>query len=263
MSTVWQGTLASLAAGLATGVGALGIFAVREVGGRTRDLMLGFAAGIMLAATFFSLLAPALEAAEGRGASAFSAAATVAGGVVLGALALAVLHALVPHQHLSGTEPGAREGPLRPELRRIWLFVLAIALHNLPEGMAVGVGFGGGDTARGVALMLGIGIQNVPEGLAVAAALAAVGYRRSTAVWVALATGLVEPIGGLVGAAAVTIAAPMLPAALGFAAGAMLFVISGEIIPETHRADSAKHATWALLFGFVVMMMLDVSLPSG
>jgi zinc transporter, ZIP family len=263
MSVVWVGTLGSLAAGLATGLGALGIFAVRELSGRMRDLMLGFAAGVMLAATFFSLLQPALEAAAGRGLSDIRAVLIVAGGVTLGALALAALHALLPHEHLLGPGRIQREGPAAVELRRIWLFVIAITLHNLPEGMAVGVGFGTGDTARGMALAIGIGAQNIPEGLAVAAALAAIGYRRRTAFWIALATGLVEPLGGFVGAAAVSAASSLLPWALGFAAGAMLFVISGEIIPETHRADSAKQATFALLAGFVLMMVLDVSLPSG
>lgn len=262
MSVVLAGTLGSLAAGLATGLGALGVFALRELTPRMRDGLLGFAAGIMLAATFFSLLLPALGAAEALGRSSLGAAWIVSGGVGLGALALAGLHALLPHQHLMAAGPGPREGPRAVELARIWLFVIAITLHNLPEGMAVGVGFGAGDPARGLALALGIGIQNIPEGLAVAAALAAIGYRRRTAFWVALGTGLVEPVGGFAGALAVSAASSLLPLALGFAAGAMLFVISGEIIPETHRADSAKHATFALLLGFVLMMVLDVWLPS-
>ncbi len=263
LPVLWAGTLGSLVAGLATGLGALLVFAVRGLSGRTRDVLLGFAAGIMLAATFFSLILPGLGAAEARGSTSLAAVGTVGGGLLAGALALALLHALAPHVHVRGPGQVDREGPSSVRIERIWLFVIAIALHNVPEGMAVGVGYGGGDTARGLALTLGIGIQNVPEGWAVAAALAAIGYRRSSAFWVALGTGLLEPVGGFVGAAAVSLSSAMLPAALGFAAGAMLFVISGEIIPETHRAESAKHATFALLLGFVGMMVLDVTLPSG
>lgn len=263
MSALWAGTLGSLAAGLATGLGALLVFAVRELSGRMRDVLLGFAAGVMLAASVFSLILPALAAAERQGHTSFVAVLIVGGSVLLGAICLALLHALAPHVHVHGPDRIAREGPRAVELTRIWLFVIAITLHNLPEGMAVGVGFGGGDNARGTALALGIGLQNIPEGLAVAAALVAIGYRRGLAFWVALGTGLVEPLGGFVGAAAVGFAASLLPAALGFAAGAMLFVISGEIIPETHRAESTKHATFALIVGFVAMMVLDVALPSG
>lgn len=250
------GTLGSLLAGLATGVGAAGIFLVRGVGGRTQSLLLGSAAGIMLAATFFSLILPGLEEGERRFGSEPAAVAAVGLGLLAGAVALWALHRSAPHEHfLTG-----REGPERTELARIWLFVLAITLHNLPEGMAVGVGFGGGDAARGGSLALGIGLQNVPEGLAVAAALATVGYSRSRAFAIALATGLVEPVGGCFGAAAAWLARPALPVTLGFAAGAMLFVISDEIIPETHRKSVETEATFALIGGFLVMMGLDVLL---
>jgi ZIP family zinc transporter len=153
-----------------------------------------------------------------------------------------------------------REGPETEDLSRIWLFVIAITVHNFPEGMGVGVGFGGGDISNGITLATGIGIQNVPEGLAVAVSLLAAGYARLQAFVVAFLTGLAAPIGGLAGSAAVALAAPMLPWTLGFAAGAMLFVISDEIIPETHRGDFQNLATFSLLVGFSIMMFLDATL---
>ncbi len=177
-------------------------------------------------------------------------------GLLAGAIALSLIHRYVPHEHFFT----GREGPSVAALRRIWLFVIAIALHNFPEGMAVGVGFAGGDLANGISLAIGIGIQNIPEGLAVAVSLLAVEYSRKQAFLVAFLTGLVEPVGGLVGSAAVSLAAPMMPVTLGFAAGAMLFVISDEIIPETHRRGFQNLATFALLIGFSVMMFLDATL---
>jgi ZIP family zinc transporter len=138
------------------------------------------------------------------------------------------------------------------------LFVVAITLHNFPEGLAVGVSFAGHDIANGTAMATGIGLQNMPEGLAVAVALLSAGYSRLRSVAVAAATGLVEPIGGMIGAGAVSVAAPVLPMGLAFAAGAMLFVISNEIIPETNRKGYAGYATGGLMVGFVVMMQLDV-----
>lgn len=153
-----------------------------------------------------------------------------------------------------------RQGPDPGRLRRIWLFIIAITLHNFPEGVAVGVAFGGGDAAKGAALATGIGLQNMPEGLAVAVALLTLNYGRGEAVMVALVTGLVEPIGGLVGASAVVTGRSLLPWGLALAAGAMLFVISEEIIPETHRHGVETHATGALMAGLVLMMCLDVAL---
>jgi zinc transporter, ZIP family len=172
---------------------------------------------------------------------------------LLGAIGLFFVHRLVPHEHfLLG-----KEGPDSKRLERIWLFIIAITLHNFPEGMAVGVGFAGGDMSNGTSLAVGIGLQNVPEGFAVAISLLSIGYSRPTAFWVALLTGLVEPVGGAIGAAAVTLAEPLMPIILGLAAGAMLFVISDEIIPETHRRGYETIATFSLLGGFVAMMFLD------
>ena len=145
-------------------------------------------------------------------------------------------------------------------LKRIWLFVIAITLHNFPEGMAVGVGFAGGDIDNGVSLATGIGIQNIPEGLAVSVALISAGYARLPAFGAGALSGLAEPIGGLFGSLAVSVAGPLMPLSMGFAAGAMLYIISHEIIPETHRSGFANVATFSLLCGFAIMMYLDAVL---
>ena len=253
---IWMGFFASLIAGLGTGVGAIGIVFIRSLSEKTEDVLLSIAAGIMLAATFFSLLLPAIEYGEARFASNEAAVSVVIVGLLMGAAALHFLHRLVPHEHFFA----GREGPDASTLSRIWLFIAAITLHNFPEGMAVGVGFAGGDIANGVSLATGIGTQNIPEGLAVAVSLLSVGYSKLKAFGVAFLTGLVEPVGGLFGSAAVSLAAPLMPWTLGFSAGAMLFIISGEIIPETHRGQFSTLATASLLVGFSVMMYLDATL---
>lgn len=218
--------------------------------------MLSAAAGIMLAASFFSLLLPAIDYGVAQFASRELAVAIVISGLLAGATALYMIHRYVPHEHFVL----GREGPEAAALSRIWLFVIAITLHNFPEGMAVGVGFAGGDINNGVSLATGIGIQNVPEGLAVAVSLLSVGYSRWSAFAIAFLTGLAEPIGGLFGSVAITLAAPLMPWILGFAAGAMLFIISDEIIPETHRGAFKSLATFSLLGGFAIMMYLDATL---
>lgn len=255
-SPILLGSLASLLAGLATGAGALPILLVRRISVQVQDVMLGFAAGVMLAAAFFSLILPGLEAARGQGASELRAVAVVTAGILIGAAGLWLIHRYAPHEHFVA----GLEGVPTQRLRRIWLFVIAITLHNFPEGLAVGVGFGGGDVGNGVALAIGIGVQNMPEGLAVALALLSLDYSKAQALLVAAMTGLVEPIGGLIGAAAVTVAQSLLPWGLAFAAGAMIFVISDEIIPETHRKGLETHGTAGLMVGLVVMMFLDVML---
>lgn len=256
ISIVWLGALASLAAGLATGIGALAVFFVKELSDRLQDSMLAAAAGVMLAASFFSLILPGLEYGEALLGSGWAAALLVIFGILFGAGALYYLHQNLPHEHFNL----GPEGPDSVHIRRIWLFIIAITLHNFPEGMAVGVGFAGGDVRNGYVLALGIGIQNIPEGLAVALSLIAIQYSRVRAFTIALLTGLAEPIGGLFGAGLVSLAEPIMPWTLGFAAGAMLFIISNEIIPETHRGRHKAQTTFALLIGFVVMMFLDVTL---
>jgi ZIP family zinc transporter len=250
------GLLGSLAAGLMTAVGALPVAFGRSVSPQARDTMLGFAAGVMLSASFFSLILPGLE----RGAAVYGgvvASALLAGaGIAAGAAMVAALNRWLPHEHFitgpEGADPGA--------LPRIWLFVIAITIHNFPEGMAVGVGFGSGDLGHGLSLAIGIGLQNAPEGLAVAVALRGQGYSAARAVWIATLTGLVEPVGGVIGAAAVTVSAYALPFGLTFAAGAMLYIISHEIIPETHRHGHQDRATTGLIAGLILMLMLDVTL---
>jgi len=255
MGPVTLGFLASLLAGLLTAVGALPILFGSSVSQRSNDVLLGFAAGVMLAASFLSLIIPGIEAARLIYGGAWIAALIAVAGVLLGAAFITLLNEWIPHEHFfQGTQ-----GPLSGALARIWLFVLAITIHNLPEGLAVGVGFGGGDITRGTTLAIGIGLQNAPEGLAVALALLSCGYTRGYAFAIAGLTGLVEPVAGLGGAYAVSLSQLVLPWALTFAAGAMLYVISHEIIPETHRHGFENEATLGLTIGLVVMMFLDVA----
>ncbi len=217
-------------------------------------MSLGFAAGVMLSASFFSLIMPAIEAAgEMYGEGAIPATVAVIG-ILTGMALVALLNETLPHEHFST----GREGPDAVALRQIWLFVIAITIHNFPEGMAVGVGFGAHGLAGGMPLALGIGLQNLPEGLAVAVALLGEGYSRVKSWGIAALTGLIEPVGGALGAGLISISEPFLPWGLAFAAGAMLYVISHEIIPETHRSGHQNKATLGLAIGLVVMLFLDV-----
>jgi len=249
-------------------LGASLVLVWRDPSERALDGALGFAAGVMLAASFTSLILPGIEATPG------GSPLPVLGGVLLGALFLDRADLLVPHAHylLTGKrrEDAAdpSEGiPISEErLAPVVLFILAITLHNMPEGLAVGVGFGSaaaGEASLGsaVALMLAIGIQNVPEGLAVSIAAVNAGLdRRFYAMVTGVRSGIVEIPLVLLGALAVTVAAPILPYAMGFAAGAMLFVISDEIVPETHLRGNERVATLGTMVGVVVMLYLDVSL---
>jgi zinc transporter, ZIP family len=247
---------ASIAASLGTGAGALPVFALGRVSQRAQDVLQSLAAGIMLAATVISLVIPGVEAGTRQYGSKAAGALIVAAAVVIGALAILMVHRHAPHEHfLAG-----RAGPAATRLRRTWLFVIAITLHNFPEGMAVGVGFGGGDVANGLALSSAIFIQNLPEGFLVAMGLLVAGYGKPFSVFASFATGLVETAGGLLGAAAVATSVLVLPWAMGFAAGAMLFVISHEIIPETHRNGFETEATFGLVGGFVAMVVLNALL---
>lgn len=255
LTPVTQGLLGSLAAALATGVGALAIFLRSTWGARSQALLLAGAGGVMLGATVFSLFLPAVVIATGRTGSPVAGTAVACAALLLGALGIHLLHQSIPHEHFVK----GPEGAPRLNLGRHWLFILAITLHNLPEGMSVGVGYGE-SASTGLAVMLGIGAQNVPEGLAVAAALVDGGSTRLRGFTLALLTGLVEPLGGLLGVAAASFSSALLPWALGFSAGAMFFVVSGEIIPETHRGGGERAATFALVTGFAGMAMLDVLL---
>lgn len=250
MSLVAIGLMASLLAGLATGVGSLPALFFKSVPDRLMSALLGGAAGVMLAATSFSLIVPGIEHGNllwpGLGVYA------VVLGILIGAVCLDLVDRIIPHEHFIL----GHEGPAS-RMKKIWLFIIAITIHNFPEGLAVGVGFGSGDIAEGTSLAIGIGLQNMPEGLAVALPLLGLGYSRLQAIGIATLTGLVEPVGGLLGVAAVSVFHPVLPFGMAFAAGAMLFVISDEIIPETHAKGRSRLATFGIIIGFVIMMALD------
>ena len=241
--TILLGIAASSIAGLATGAGALPVLFTKKVSDRLLDIMLGFSAGIMLAATFFSLIVPAIN---------LSNVWIAVLGIIIGAIALHLVDRFIPHFHpaLGAEGPSSR-------LSKVWLFALAITIHNFPEGLAVGVSFGSGDVAAGLVVATAIGLQNMPEGLAVALPLLREGYSRRRSLWYGTLTGLVEPVGGLLGVALVSVFHSILPWALAFAAGAMLFVVSDEIIPESHRKGFEREATFGLIAGFVIMMLLD------
>jgi len=251
------GFTGSLLAGLATVLGALPILHVGKPDEAQQNLMLGFAAGVMLAASFFSLIIPGIEQAQQQGAGRATASAIVVMAVLLGAACLARLNAVLPPLDKLGLGPA---GIAEAHHRRVWLFVAAITLHNFPEGLAVGVSFGGGNYPAGVATALGIGLQNIPEGLAVAGSLASLGYSKSASILGALASGLVEPVAGLFGAAMVSLFLPILPWGLGFAAGAMIYVVASEIIPDAHNRLAGHRATMGLMVGLAAMMFLDTTL---
>jgi ZIP family zinc transporter len=240
----------------ATALGTLPVLLSQQFSQRANDTMLGFGAGVMLAASAFSLVLPALEAAGAQGAGPWGAGLTVAAGVLAGALLLLAIDRAVPHEHFV---KGA-EGPQAVALKRTWLFVFAIALHNLPEGLAIGVAFAGSDVVGAQALATGISIQDVPEGLVVALALRCIGYGRWVSAGLGAASGVVEPLAAVAGAALIGLSASLLPWGLAMAAGAMLFVISHEVIPESHRRGHESWATGGLMFGFVLMMLLDTAL---
>lgn len=249
--------LASLVGGtIATTVGALPALVVGRLSPRASNAMLAFAAGVMLAATVFSLLLPGFALAQPMFGGRKAAALAVVAALIAGGLMMAAIHRFVPHEHFQK----GPEGPGPERIARVWLFVFAITVHNFPEGLSMGVGAASGDTAIGIGVTLGIGLQNLPEGLAVAMSLAGLGYSRARAVGVAALTGAVELVGGLAGAGLLAISQAMLPLALAFAAGTMLFVISDEVIPETHRAGFGDSATAALFVGFALTFFLDVAI---
>lgn len=244
------GSLGSLLAGLATGLGALPILGVGRSTERYQGIMLGFAAGIMLAASFFSLIMPAIDHLEGQGAGRWTAASVAAAAIFVGAAMVMLLDRLLPKVD-TGSHDELRH-------RRLWLFVLAITLHNAPEGLAVGVSFADGAFAHGSATALGIGIQNIPEGFAVAGALA-LRYSPAKAFAGALLSGLIEPVAGSIGALLVAYFDPLLPWALCIAAGAMISVIMSQIVPDLGREPSDR-SQLSLVLGLCLMLMLDVAL---
>lgn len=254
-SPILLALLGGCVAAAATAAGTVPALFARRISQRTQDTMLGFGAGVMLAASAFSLALPGITAAERYGAGPWLSGAIVSAAILAGGALLLLMDRMIPHEHfIKGLEGGNPE-----RIKRAWLFVFAICLHNLPEGLAIGVGFSGGDVAAGMALTTGIAIQDIPEGLVVAIALMSTGYARGFSVAVGMASGLVEPLGAVAGAAIIASFPWLLPLGLGFAAGAMLFVVSHEIIPESHRQGHENFATAGLMFGFVLMMTLDTA----
>ena len=257
MGTIYLGAIASLGAGLATAVGALPIIFTANLDKKWQGILLGLGGGVMLAATAFSLIVPGKEAAVGLGYSETQSAFIISIGMVLGASLLWLMHNYFPHEHFNKGTEGSK---ITENFQRIWLFIIAITIHNFPEGLAVGVGFGDGNISHGLPLAIGIGLQNMPEGLVVALALRELDYSIKYALGISLLTGLVEPIGGVVGASIVNFGQTFLPWGMAIAAGSMLFVIVDEIIPEIDRESIAQEGTLGLMAGFVAMMFLDISL---
>lgn len=240
----------------ATALGAMSALLLKNIAQKMEDSLLGFAAGMMLAASAFSLIIPGIEAGNVLFQNRFFGSGIVVIGLGLGTLLMLGLDRFTPHEH-------AVTGPCGPgyELcQRSWLFVFAIALHNLPEGMAMGVSFAQGDLSVGLPLSAAIAIQDIPEGLAVALALRGTGMKPWTAVLIAAASGLLEPIGALLGVGLSSGLAFAYPLGLGLAAGAMIFVVSHEVIPETHRNGHQTPATLGLMGGFGLMLLLDTAL---
>ncbi|TFH37965.1 MAG: ZIP family metal transporter [Anaerolineales bacterium] len=243
-------------------LGASIVFVTQKVNQKLLDSMLGFAAGVMIAASYWSLLAPAIELAEAGSQPTWVPALT---GFLLGGLFLSGMDKLLPHLH-AGARPEQAEG-LSTTWRRTILLVMAVTLHNIPEGLAIGVAFGAvaygfpsASLAGALALAIGIGIQNFPEGLAISMPLRGEGMSRGKSFWYGQLSAIVEPVAGVLGATAVLLARPILPYALSFAAGAMIFVVVEELIPSSHRNGNEDLATMSALLGFSIMMVLDVAL---
>lgn len=247
LSPIWAATLAACGTWFLTALGSVPVLFFKSAPRRLMDSLMGFAGGVMVAASCWSLLTPALELG-GIGPSVT--------GLAMGAALVYVLDQLLPHIHPEFPDEASAEGP-SVAWRRTTLLIAAITLHNFPEGLAIGVAFGGREPAAALALALGIGLQNVPEGLAVALPLRRDGMSRWRALWYGQLTAVVEPLAACLGAFVIVHAASILPFALALAAGAMLYVVVEELIPETVRSGSIDIATIGFIIGFAVMMSLD------
>lgn len=244
--------ITALGVGGATVIGAVIGFLFKKISHKFSDIVLSFAAGVMLAAAVLGLILPSLEYGGKWGI-----AMTVAG-IFAGALCLNLLDRLVPHLHkMAGVDGEAHDNA---NLSKVLLFVLAIAIHNLPEGIAAGVGFGAGDTNHALLIAGGIALQNIPEGMVIIGPMLAVGVKPARTFVIALMTGIIEVVGTLIGYFAVSVSTAILPFALAFAGGTMLYVVSDEMIPETHAHGHERGATYALLVGFCVILISDVLL---
>ncbi|MBP3401618.1 MAG: ZIP family metal transporter [Clostridia bacterium] len=249
--------LTALGVGGATAVGALLGFAFKDITHKFSDIVLSFAAGVMLAAAVFGLVEPSFSYGQEAYGTLIGLLVTVIG-IFAGALCLNLTDNLVPHLHrLAGAEI---EDHHNKNLGKILLFVLAIAIHNLPEGIAAGVGFGSENTAKALVIAGGIALQNIPEGMVIIGPMLAAGVSKKRTLLIALLTGLVEVLGTLIGYFAVSVATVILPFALAFAGGTMLYIISDEMIPETHAHGGERGATYALLVGFALMFVMDILL---
>lgn len=262
LGPVQQALLASIFTYGMTALGAALVFGFREINRKILDGMLGFAAGVMIAASFWSLLAPAIEMAREMGTPGWLPAVI---GFMAGGAFLRLLDYILPHLHLNA--PRSEAEGISTSWRRSTLLVLAITLHNIPEGLAVGVAFGAvaagypsASLGAALALALGIGIQNLPEGTAVSVPLRREGLSRLKCFWYGQLSGTVEPVAAVLGAVLVVWSKPILPYALSFAAGAMIFVVVEELVPESQRGGNTDLATMGALFGFAFMMVLDVAL---
>lgn len=246
-----QVILTALGIGGATVLGSLIGFAVKRIPHRFNDIILSFAAGVMLAASVLGLILPAVESGGRHGGLIAGA------GILCGAFFLNLIDRLVPHMHnIAGIDREGQRDNIQ-QLNKILLFVMAIGIHNLPEGIAAGVSFGTGNTADAFTVAAGIALQNVPEGMIIIAPMLAAGISRRRTFLIALATGLIEVVGTLFGYFAVQVASFLLPFMLAFAGGTMLYVISHDMIPETHSHGYERGATYALLVGFIVMLVMD------
>jgi ZIP family zinc transporter len=262
LNPIQQALAATLFTWGMTALGAGAVFSFKSINRKLLDSMLGFAAGVMIAASFWSLLAPAIEMAEGTGVPPWLPAVV---GFLLGGAFLWGVDKLLPHLHM-GLPTSEAEG-IKTSWQRSVLLVLAITLHNIPEGLAVGVAFGAlganlpaASLAGAIALAIGIGLQNFPEGAAVSIPLRREGMSRFKSFWYGQVSGIVEPIAGVLGAAAVIFIRPILPYALAFAAGAMIYVVVEELIPESQMSKDTHSSTSGAMLGFAVMMLLDVAL---
>ncbi len=244
-----------------TALGAAGVFFFKEVSRKVLDCMLGFTAGVMIAASYWSLLAPAIEMSAGSNLPSWFPAMT---GFLMGGIFLRITDKIIPHLHIGFLKKNA-EG-IRTDWQKTILLFLAITLHNIPEGLAIGVAFGAASAgfpaatlAGAVTLAVGIGIQNFPEGFAISVPLRRNGASRLKSFWYGQLSAIVEPMAAVLGAAVVTLVRPTLPYALAFAAGAMIFVTIEEVIPESQGGNNTDLATLGAMIGFTVMMVLDVA----
>ena len=243
--------ITALGVGMATVLGSFIGFALKKIPHKFNDITLSFAAGIMLAAAVLGLIIPAMESGEGAGNLL-----VVIAGILCGAVFLSLMDKVVPHMHhITGVDTETHTES--KHLNRVMLFVMAIAIHNLPEGIAAGVSFGTGNITDALTVAGGIALQNIPEGMVIISPMLNAGVKKSRAFVIALSTGLVEVIGTMLGYFVVNISVAILPFALAFAGGTMLYVISDEMIPETHSHGFEKGATYSLLIGFCVMLAMD------